>query len=510
MAVSLRHAAPAAPLTAWWFSLGERERVRLVALFGGAAALLGAGLITLYETITTVLLLCLVLAGLVVWRPRIGLYFAFGWLLLFEIGGPDLLMEPGAHFARSIQATTTLENVPINPLELLLIVTTLSLFGHRLLHGGPALRAGTLGWPMALFGLLLAVGFVQGAGAGGDPNVALWELRALAYLVLCYFLAVNLIRTSGQTQTLVTLALVTTTILSLEFLYRRLTIVSPGLLGVAREFGYGHESAVILSTVLLTIVGRLALGGPLLPRLVSLGVTPVIALGLLATERRAGIVALAVSGLLLSIVFLAGHRRTFFLIALPLLVVSSLYVPTFWHRGGIWSQPARAVRSLITPDPRDAASNRYRDLEAVNIRATLDSDPVLGVGFGKPFKFVVALPDLSWWPFWRYEPHNNLLWVWLKAGAAGFVCFIYLLGTAIARTAHAFKRFPEPRLRTFCLLALSATIMTLTFCWVDLGLVSMRLTVFLGTLLGTVGALESIVTTPEAARVAQEPAWRLR
>ena len=70
------------------------------------------------------------------------------------------------------------------------------------------------------------------------------------------------------------------------------------------------------------------------------------------------------------------------------------------------------------------------------MRATIQANPLLGVGFGREFLFVVPLPDLSWWPFWHYEPHHNILWVWLKTGMVGFIAFWVLMGGAVARAAH--------------------------------------------------------------------------
>ncbi len=144
------------------------------------------------------------------------------------------------------------------------------------------------------------------------------------------------------------------------------------------------------------------------------------------------------------------------------------------------------------PDPRDAASNLYRDLEKINVRATIASDPLLGVGFGRQFLFVVGMPDLSFWPFWHYQPHHNILWVWLKIGAIGFIIFWVVMGSTVARAAHCVKVLRHPELRVFAMLALTGIISSLVFCWVDLGLTAGRITVFLGTLIGTLAVLEDL------------------
>src|SRR5205823_12198073 len=137
-------------------------------------------------------------------------------------------------------------------------------------------------------------------------------------------------------------------------------------------------------------------------------------------------------------------------------------------------QPARAIRSLYEPDPRDAASNLYRDLEKIDVRATIHSDPIFGVGFGRPFLFVAPLPDISWWPFWHYEPHHNIMWVWLKVGTLGFIIFWVLMGAAVARAGYLVRKVNATEARIWALFALTAVMTTLVFSYVDLGLVSGR------------------------------------
>jgi hypothetical protein len=173
----------------------------------------------------------------------------------------------------------------------------------------------------------------------------------------------------------------------------------------------------------------------------------------------------------------------------PAVIAFAIYLPVFWNNTTMLGQPARAVRSLSQPDPRDAASNLYRDLELINVRSTIHSNPIVGVGFGRPFDFVVQLPDLSWWQFWHYEPHHNILWVWLKLGTAGFIIFWMLMATATARSAFAVRTLRSSEQRIFALVALCAIVMTVSFCYVDLGLVSGRVTVYLGTALGTLSIL---------------------
>ena len=48
----------------------------------------------------------------------------------------------------------------------------------------------------------------------------------------------------------------------------------------------------------------------------------------------------------------------------------------------------------------------------------------------------------------------------------------------------------------FAIFALTGIISTVVFCYVDLGLVSGRVTVFLGTLLGTLSVLDQLRDSP--------------
>jgi hypothetical protein len=185
------------------------------------------------------------------------------------------------------------------------------------------------------------------------------------------------------------------------------------------------------------------------------------------------------------------------MLCVPVLIAGAIYVPVFWNDTSLLGQPARAIRSLSEPDPRDAASNLYRQVEKINVYATMQSDPLFGVGFGREFLFVAPLPDLSWWPFWHYEPHHNILWVWLKTGMVGFIAFWVLMGGAVARAAHYARVLTQPEARVFAVFAMCGIIATVVFCYVDLGLVSGRVTVFLGTLLGTLSVLGDLRESPD-------------
>jgi hypothetical protein len=215
---------------------------------------------------------------------------------------------------------------------------------------------------------------------------------------------------------------------------------------------------------------------------------------MMGSERRAGLIAFMIAFGLFTLVLIRINRKAFLLIAIPAVVAAAVYLPLNWNNPGTLGQPARAVRSITGgADARDAASNMWRDLEAFNVRMTVLSDPLTGVGFGRPFLQIVTVPDISAaFEFWNFEAHHNILWVWLKTGAVGFTAFFVLVVGAIARSVWMARTLQDRDLRTFSLVAMSGVVMAVVFCYVDLGLANDRITMLLGISLGVLGVLDRI------------------
>ncbi|HEX2513505.1 MAG TPA: O-antigen ligase family protein [Chloroflexota bacterium] len=494
--------APGPGLSVGWHLATQRWRLLALTLLTLLASLFYAVFVLLQPIVSPVTFFTWLLLLGVAYNPRVGLYFAFAMVLLFEAGNADKMMEPGAYFHGGLSSTLGLPGLIASPLELLLLLTLGFWITRSAAQRKLDFRGGHLGWTMFAFFVCLVLGLLRGVLGGGDFNIALWEARFLFYMVACYYLASNTIRPPAHLRQLLAVTLVAATVWAVEGVYRRVALIDTGLLGVVPEFAFSHEVVVFLGCLILLVVAQQVFGAPLWQRLFGLAALPVALFTLLATERRAGYISVMVAFLALSLVFLVARRRAFFLIAVPVLLAGAIYLPLFWNNTSMIGQPARAVRSLREPDPRDAASNLYRVLEKINVQTTIRANPLLGVGFGRPFLFVVGLPDLSWWPFWRYEPHHNILWIWLKTGAPGFIAFFTLMGTALARAAYAVRRERAPEARVFALLAISGIICSLVFSYVDLGFTSGRITVLVGTLLGGLAVLDRVTARPGATNTA--------
>jgi hypothetical protein len=473
-------------LSTGWHADSERRRILLVAALAIVGSLVSAALLVLAHFVSAFLVYAVLGLVVIAWRPRVGLFLAVGLVLFFEYLTEDPLMLPGRYLYSGFSGSV------VSPLELLLLLSlgawlVAGAIRHRL-----DFRGGRLGWQMALYAAALVFGLARGAAAGGSSYVALWEVRFLFYIAICYTIAANTIRTRRDLRALMAVVLLATAVYAIEGAYRKLALIDTGRLVQDIEDAWGHDSAIFLSNVCLLVLAQRVFGGPAWQRRLGPLLVPIVGFTLLASQRRAGNITLLVSLLVFCLVFLVAHRKAFLLIAVPLLVSGAIYFPVFWNNTGMLGQPARAVRSMISPDVRDQSSNYYRDIEKINVRATILANPLLGVGFGREFLFVIPMADLSFWQFWRYEPHNNILWVWLKTGAPGFTVFWILMGSAIVTAGHFAKTLRGPDERGFALFALGVVISSLVFCWVDTGLTYPRFTVVLGTTLGALAVLDQL------------------
>ncbi|HEY6202683.1 MAG TPA: O-antigen ligase family protein [Candidatus Limnocylindria bacterium] len=420
-------------------------------------------------------------------------------VIAFEAQTPDPLMDLGTYIHRGIGSWTGLPII-FSPLELLVVVGLLLALASAATERRSG-AASSLGWPVALFLIALVAGFARGVLGGGDMYVGLWEGRYLLYIPACFAIARISLRSAQHVASLFGTGLVAATAFAVEGAYRKFGLINPGLLLSSPDLFYEHDDVIFLATFLIFALSAFIFRTAGRIRLLSMVAAPVLMFTLLASNRRSGIIVLLVGLLVTALTLLVVRRKAFFIGMIPALVAIVAYLGVFWDASGTLGQPARALRSLYEPDARDASSNLYRLLETYNINVTIHSDPILGVGFGREFIVEATLPDLSWWPFWRFETHNNVLWMWMKTGVYGYVAFWALLGTAMSRAAYSAKRVADPRLKSAALFSLVALVGILVYGYVDLAFVSGRITVLLGTVLGVI----AVLPRADAKRVVGEP-----
>jgi hypothetical protein len=199
----------------------------------------------------------------------------------------------------------------------------------------------------------------------------------------------------------------------------------------------------------------------------------VVLIPLLANQRRASVIALAIAMVALAVVSYAllHYRRKLILSLLALsVVVLPVYTVLFWNNTSLIGEPVQAIKSGFQPDARDFASNEYRAAENVNLEFTVRKSPLLGIGFGKEMVMQWPLPDISQFFAWyRIVPHNNILWIMMTTGIAGFILFWYWIGVVLLHGCLAARRLVSNELRGLTVYGMLILISLLVFALLDQG-----------------------------------------
>jgi O-Antigen ligase len=415
------------------------------------------------------LTLLLLTAGLVVARPVAGLYLIGFFALLSD--GAVSSWYPFTKNMSSHESILYVSNALIlSPLEVLLALTTVAFLLRVLLdRGSTRFVRGALFWPSMAFMGFLVLGFALGIATGGDRYVAIWEMRPILYLPILYVLITNLFTSRLQYRRLAVVMLVALVIHSILALglFQSLSATDRKSL----ESLVGHASAIQMNVVILMALCVFLL--PRSPRALRV-LLPLAALPIgwtwLISQRRAAVVALAAAVIMVALLLCTLNPKLLTRLA-PLLVVLIVgYLGAFWNNDGLVGFPAQAIKSVVSPaevGEKDQSSDGYRTVENLDISATIHAKPITGLGFGQRFYRPYPLPDISFFPFYEYLPHNNVLWIWIKTGAGGFVALLYLFGSAIRRGIRAVLLLPRGADRLLAVAAASYVVMYLVYAYVD-------------------------------------------
>ena len=332
----------------------------------------------------------------------------------------------------------------ISPLEMSLAAGLLALIGRYLWLGRSTIRVGALAPPLALFTLFAFVSFVYGRSTGGDLKVALFQLRPFAYLPIVYLLVTSNCRTAKQYVALYVSILVGIVVHSLLSLNAYLSTAPANR--PTKELVVEHGAALRMNLLLISAIAACLFRGTSARVRAALlcGSVPVLWVYFLA-QRRAAIVALVIALLVLTMALFVRQRRTFWKIVPAATIVLVGYVGAFWNSEASAAFPAQAVKSVVSPEAvsdRNQSSDLYRIAETFDLRYTIHSSPLRGIGLGQPFLQPIQLPDLEGFEFRLYIPHNSILWIWVAMGAGGFVTMIYLFAAGSREAARDLRTAP--------------------------------------------------------------------
>ena len=78
------------------------------------------------------------------------------------------------------------------------------------------------------------------------------------------------------------------------------------------------------------------------------------------------------------------------------------------------------------------------------------------------------MPDISFFEFWEYIPHNYVLWIWLKLGFLGFAAMLFMFGRAVQLGARSIALVRTNDHVAFVAVGLTYVVMFLVFAYVDI------------------------------------------
>jgi O-antigen ligase len=412
-------------------------------------------------------------------RPAAGIY-----VLVFLTMVGDAVTMPWWPFTKNMSSRESIfyvnDNVFMSPLELLAAVTLIAWLLRSVADPTWRFVRGRMFWPIVVFTGFVVVGFARGIASGGDKRIAIFEGRALFYVLVMYVLVTNLLTTRRQYVRLVMVAMVGVaiqSIFSLEY-YRGLPDAERASLESLGE----HSATVPMNALFVLLIGAVVFKGSRWLRWSTFVLAIPVAYAYILSNRRAAMVALFVGIIIIIAVLFQRRRRAFWIIAPTTVLVGLGFVLATWNASGAIGLPAKAVKTVLFPNDlseRDSSSDLYRQLESANLYYTIQSNRLFGVGFGHKFLQVIPMPDISFFEFWEYIPHNNVLWIWIKLGFFGFVAMLFMFGRCVQLGARSVTLIQSADHVAFAVVGLAYVVMFLVFAYVDIAW-DARSTVFLG------------------------------
>jgi O-antigen ligase len=360
-------------------------------------------------------------------------------------------------------------------------------------------RPGTRCWPRssvsralgAVFGTVL-LGIFIGLAHHGTVRVALMEARPYVYLCATFVLTAALVRNHSALRAVLWSFVIAVGLKAVQGIYIFIQVANwhprpEAVLGHEEAYTFGIFIILVAALWMFQVRGAL--------RKTATWLLPLVIAADLANNRRAawlllggGLITVAVIGYCA----LPARRRALKRAGIVLLAFSAVYLPAYWNKTGGLAQPARAIHSQISPDPRDAASNLYRLQENANLKYNIHQAGLLGRGFGVPINYALPIVDISNIdPNIKYVPHNGVLYIVMRMGILGMVAFWALLGTAIIAGCRL-ARVADREIAVVGALVASALVAYALEGSVDQGFFFYRIALVTGTLLGLAEAARRI------------------
>jgi O-antigen ligase len=485
----------------------QRQRMRRFAMGGALLALVAAGAfagVSLGNPILPLVVLIVVMLPVLMWRyPSFPMYMLLAAICLFETGPSKYSDEITGHvpffwnFNTIVQVYThsNFKAIPLNLLEVFILLAVAIALIRAVYSQTVEFRTGTLFWPIAIYMLFVAFGWMHGMTSGGDFKISLQEVRSQFYFLLAYLFAVNTIRDVRQIKTIQWIMVLSIALKGVLYTFRRYVTIAGQPLP---DQGVGsHEEAFFFDCFAVFLVILIVCKIDKRMRTFMWILLPLVVTGNLACNRRAATAAMVVViPMLLAAAYAAFPARRKWIAIFSVVggILGLGYYQAFKNSDSLYAQPARAIKSQFAPDERDMLSNAYRDAENADLIGTVKVSPVIGYGYGKRMLHLVPIADISKeYDWWDIMTHNQILWVWMRVGTIGFVafwcmvCSILFAGCRIVRSAAS-----TPHAKAFAMFSLTATGMLMIFGLLDLQLSNFRDMMFVGSWAGVLAAIPGL------------------
>lgn len=457
----------------------QRRRVVYAAIMFLSVVMAGVAYVRAPEPFPIAMLVLLLACVAAFLRPVVGVY-----VLVFLTMVGDAVTMSWWPFTKNMSSRESIffvhDQLILNPLELLLSVTLLAWLMQSLESRAWTFKRGRMFVPLAIFTVFVFLGFVRGYTSGGDLRIAIFEGRPLFYLVIVYVLVTNLLTTRRQYMRLVMLVMVAVSIQSIFSLvyYRSVPAQERATLESLSE----HSATIPMNALFILLICAVLLRCSRWMKWTCLVLAIPVVWAYLLSQRRAAMVALAVGIIIVLTVLFQRRRRAFWFVAPTFVVLAVGFVVATWNAQGALGLAAQATKTVLFPDQlgeAESGSDLYRELEAFNLSFTIRSNRVFGRGFGNQFLRPVTMPDISFFEFWEYIPHNNVLWIWIKMGFLGFASMLFMFGRAVQLGARSVTLIRSADHVAIAVVGLSYVVMFLVFSYVDIAY-DPRSTVLLG------------------------------
>jgi O-antigen ligase len=464
-------------------------RVTLVA--GSLLVGLAAGYLGTTGHATRMVALAVILLPVWLWkRPHLGPAVLVGAAIMFEQSPMSIIPFTGK--------VPMFEGVGPGHLQgadmLILLIFAIYALKGKQLSGGWRPRSHVSTALICVAGCVL-YGIFMGHHHSGSLREAFMEARPYVYLIASYFLTSVLITNRKALESVLWSFVLTVSFKAVQGLY---VYVKTRHDYPRPESIIGHEASYFFVAYIVLVLGLWLFNESSRLRKTATRLLPLVIACALVNDRRAAWEMLG--GALLTFMVIAYHtapmrRRLLGRSIVAMLLISAVYFPVMWDKSDSLAQPARAIRSQVTPSARDASSDIYRVQENANLEHNIQMGGFAGRGFGVKINYSLPITDISPLdPLITYIPHNDVLYIMVRMGILGGIAVWSLIGVGIIGGARL-ARAPDRLVATIGMLAACSLVAYALMGAVDQGFFWYRLAFVTGTLLGLAEAAQRIQLT---------------